>query len=118
MTDKLTLLLSKIEAVASKASPLPWPKDFARIDDYDAGCAAIGPIIRNDDEDAEDAQAQADQDFIVLSRSVILNLVEVAQAAANIRGTGSYRLNNALAKLEEFYAVGPASTKLGEVDCP
>lgn len=80
--------LEDIKRICEAATPGPWPRAFSRFDEGDGGAAAIGPIIRNDDEDEEDGQAQADQDFIAMARTVLPKLLKVAEAAKRFRDSG------------------------------
>ena len=77
--------LEELKALCDKATPGDWPQDFSRIDDSEGGCAATGPIIRCDDQDIEESQAQADQDFIIAARTMLPRLIAVAEILADIR---------------------------------
>ncbi|MCJ7825211.1 MAG: hypothetical protein MUP44_09950 [Anaerolineales bacterium] len=78
------MTLDDIEKLIAAASPAPWPTEFGRCDFPDQGAMACGPIIaydRDAEEDAEEHQAQADQDFICMSRELMPKLFKVVAAA-------------------------------------
>jgi len=105
--------LDDIEKLTAAASPGPWPAEFGRCDFPDDGSMACGPIITLDedgltDEEEECRRAQADQDFIRMSRELMPKLLKVAKASKYVRDIGDYAndrdwvaLDVALAELEQ-----------------
>lgn len=78
--------LDDIEKLIALATPGPWPSEFGRCDYPEEGSMACGPIIRLDededgltDEDEECRRAQADQDFICMSRELMPKLLKIVQ---------------------------------------
>jgi len=75
--------LDEIEKLIEAASPGPWPEEFGRSDFPDVGSMACGPIITAD-EDTEETQAQSDQDFICVARTLMPRLLKVVRAVQGI----------------------------------
>lgn len=100
MNDKLSAMIARAEKIVGKAMPAPWligfpPPDTIYSPTFTTKDGGILGSVTNYGINLDDAQA------IVAMRSLIEPLLEVAKAGANIRGNGSYNLNDALAKLAE-----------------
>ena len=88
----MKLDLDHLEALSKAGTPKPWPKDFARIDDGDGGTAATGPVIRLEDGEDEDTQAQVDQDLLFEMRNSLDQMLAEIRAGRELLGVAGRKM--------------------------
>jgi hypothetical protein len=99
--------LKAIESADKARTPGEWPAEFGRCESPEEGPGAWGPVVRGDDPDEEDRQAQADQDWLRLmsvQTPFMLARIRYLENQASMNRSHTTAFQEAQCRIEELEA--------------